>query len=103
MSKRLLVACLALALTMGQVPFALAESAPAAVEPDGGAIAAAVVSDLVYVPGKVATCVTSGALWTVVMLVTAGTYYKEAGDVVHSACTGRWALTGEDMMAKSEK
>jgi len=64
--------------------------------PDGGSVAAAVVSDLVYVPGKVGVCVGSAALWTVGMFLTAGVLYKECGELVHSACTGKWILTGED-------
>lgn len=82
----------------GAEPESAQTSAPTKEEPDGGAVAAAVVSNLFYVPGKLGTCIVSGALWTVVMAVTGGVFYKEAGNLVHGACTGKWVLTGEDMM-----
>ena len=71
-------------------------------EPGGGATAAAVVSDLIYVPGKAGTCVLSGALWTAAMVITGGTIYKEAGNFVHCACTGKWVIKGEDMASTKE-
>ncbi len=78
------------------------EAAPPQNEPDGGAVAGAVVSDLIYVPGKVLTCVLGGAFWTGAMVVTFGTIYKKAGDFAHDACTGKWVVRGADMMDSEE-
>jgi len=102
-TKRFVTFLVAAALTVSSASFSCAEDVTPKAEPDGGAIAAAVVSDLVWVPGKVAVCASSGVLWTVGMVLTAGTWYKECGDLVHSACTGKWVLTGEDMMGSPDK
>ncbi len=78
------------------------ETAPAQNGPDGGAVAGAVVSDLIYVPGKVVTCILGGAFWTGAMVVTFGTIYKEAGNFAHDACTGKWVVKGSDMVGDKE-
>ncbi len=101
--KRLTTTMLAIVMAVGCFTSSRAEeAAPAQTEPDGGATAAAVVSDLIYVPGKAGTCVLSGALWTAAMFLTAGTIYKQAGNFVHCACTGKWVVRGEDMMGTEE-
>lgn len=75
-----------------------ASDASAADQPPGaGATAAAVVSDVFYVPGKVAVCGVSGVLWIATMALTFGTLYDEAADFVKGGCGGRWVLTGEDI------
>jgi len=61
-----------------------------------GATAAAVVSDIVYVPGKAIVCGTSGVLWLVSMVVTLGALYRESANFVKGGCGGQWVLTGED-------
>ena len=48
-------------------------------------------------PGKTTVCVLSSGVWTVVMLVSAGTYYNEAGEIVKDSCGGKWLITGEDI------
>lgn len=68
--------------------------------PDGGSVAAAAVSNLFFIPGKTGTCVLSGVLWTAIMSLTGGTFYQEAGDLVHNACTGKWVLRGTDFASK---
>ncbi len=101
--KRLSVLFLAVALTVGCFGSSRGEeAAPAQNGPDGGAVAGAVVSDLIYVPGKVLTCVLGGAFWTGAMVVTFGTIYKEAGNFVHDACTGKWVVKGADMVGAKE-
>jgi hypothetical protein len=70
--------------------------------PGAGANTAAAITDMVYVPGKAATCATSGVLWAAGMLLTVGMIYKQAGDFVHWACTGKWVLTGEDMVGPAK-
>jgi hypothetical protein len=110
-SSRLTGMVLAAVLTVGCIPYGWAEDSwpvpeqcrPEQSGPSGGSIAAAVVSDIVYIPGKTVVCVTSGALWTVAMILSAGMIYKEAGDYVHDACTGKWVLTGEDFMGAEDK
>jgi len=62
-----------------------------------GATAAAVVSDVFYVPGKAIVCGVSSVLWLGTMALTFGTLYDEAADFVKGGCGGRWVLTGEDI------
>jgi hypothetical protein len=104
-SNRLIATVLAcIVLTVSCIPCSWAEDAPPTQSgPDGGAIAAAVVSDIIYVPGKAGACVLSGALWTVAMIITAGVCYKECGNFVHGVCTGKWVIRGEDMTGPKEK
>jgi len=98
LKNRLIVAGFAFALMVSFIPCSWAEDPmPARNEPSGGAVAGAVVSDIIYIPGKVCTCVLSGAFWTVGMVLTAGTIYKDAGCFVHNACGGKWVIRGEDM------
>lgn len=95
---RLKTMVLAVALTLSCVHCSWAEDAsPTQSEPSGGAVAAAVVSNLIYIPGKASTCALSGVLWTAAMCLTAGTIYKQAGEFVHGCCTGKWVIRGEDM------
>ncbi len=64
--------------------------------PGAGATAAAVASDVLYVPGKAIVCGMSGVLWVATMALTFGALYQEAADFVKGGCGGRWVLTGED-------
>ena len=66
-------------------------------EPSAGATAAAVASDVFYVPGKAIVCGVSGVLWVATMALTFGTLYQEAADFVKGGCGGQWVLTGEDI------
>ncbi len=92
---------LAVVLTLSCIHCSWAEEVPTTQsEPSGGAIAAAIVSDLIYIPGKASTCALSGVLWTAAMVLTAGTIYKKAGEFVHGCCTGKWVIKGEDMVSK---
>lgn len=61
-----------------------------------GATAAAVTSNIFYVPGKAIVCGLSGVLWTVTMALTFGTLYQESTDFVKGGCGGQWVLTGDD-------
>ena len=65
--------------------------------PGAGATAAAVVSDVFYVPGKAIVCGVSGVLWVATMALTFGALYQESADFVKGGCGGRWVLTGEDI------
>ena len=62
-----------------------------------GATAAAVASDVFYVPGKAIVCGVSGVLWVATMALTFGSLYQESADFVKGGCGGRWVLTGEDI------
>lgn len=96
--NRLMAMVLAVVLTVSCIPCSWAEDATQIQsDPDGGAVAAAAVSDLVYVPGKTGTCILSSILWSLAMTVTAGTCYKDCGNFVHEACAGKWVVKGEDM------
>jgi hypothetical protein len=102
-TNRLIAMVLAAALTVSYIPCSRAEDAPPTQSgPDGGSIAAAAVSDIIYVPGKTVSCASSGILWFVAMSVTLGSCYKNCGDFVHDACTGKWVLRGEDMSSIPE-
>jgi hypothetical protein len=65
--------------------------------PGGGATAAAVASDIFYVPGKAIVCGASGVLWVATMALTFGALYQESADFVKGGCGGQWVLTGEDI------
>ena len=97
--KKLIAMVLAVALTVSYIPCGWAEedAKPAQSGPDGGSYAGAAVSDIIYVPGKASTCALSGILWFMAMTLTAGVCYKDCGNFVHEACTGKWVIKGEDM------
>ena len=97
-SNRWIAALLVLLLIGTGVPPTWAEDAPRATEASGaGSTAAAVASDVFYVPGKAVVCGVSGVLWVATMALTFGTLYQEATDFVKGGCGGRWVLTGEDI------
>jgi hypothetical protein len=108
--NRLISMMLAATLAMGCITFSWAEESPPPPEqiqtaqqgPTGGDVAAAVVADFFYIPGKTAVCATSGVLWTAAMALTAGMLYKDAGDFVHDCCAGKWVLTGEEFMGPED-
>ena len=93
------VAALLTALLIGVSGLESRASDPSpADQPAGaGATAAAVVSDVFYVPGKAVVCGVSGVLWVATMALTFGALYDEAADFVKGGCGGRWVLTGEDI------
>jgi hypothetical protein len=62
-----------------------------------GATAAAVASDIFYVPGKAIVCGLSGLGWVITMTLTFGALYQESADFVKGGCGGQWVLTGEDI------
>lgn len=96
--NRLMALIAAVALSMSCVPCTWADVPPTQSGPDGGSYAGAVVSDIIYIPGKVETCAISGVLWFVAMTTTMGTCYKNCGAFVHDACTGKWLIKGPDMV-----
>jgi hypothetical protein len=65
--------------------------------PGAGATAAAVASDVFYVPGKAVVCGVSGVLWVATMALTFGALYQDAADFVQGGCGGQWVLTGKDI------
>jgi hypothetical protein len=97
-SKRWIGALLATALIVSSVPQSWGQGrSQAQTEPGAGATAAAVASNVLYVPGKVIVCTTSGVLWIATMALTLGTLYREAGEFVEGGCGGKWVVTPEDM------
>jgi len=108
--RRLMAMILAAVLTVSCIPCGWAEDAlpqpeqdqPSQGGPSGGDVAAAVVSDILYIPGKTVACVMSSALWTVAMALTLGMAHREAGDLVHDVCAGKWVLTGEEFMGPED-
>jgi hypothetical protein len=83
-------------------PCSWAQDAPPKAEPESCSTPGSVISNFIYIPGKAVSCVVSGVLWTGVMVLTAGTMYKQAGDMVRDTCTGKWVLTGKDMEEPAE-
>ncbi len=74
-----------------------ARAADPSSDDEAGSTAAAVVSDLFYVPGKAVVCGVSGVLWVATMALTFGALYQEAADFVRGGCGGKWVLTGQDI------
>jgi hypothetical protein len=96
-SSRWIAALLVVLLIGTGAPTAWADERSQSTEPTAGATAAAVVSDIFYVPGKAIVCGASGVLWVATMAVTFGALYQEATDFVKGGCGGKWVLTGEDI------
>ena len=70
---------------------------PTADKPGTAEEVAAGFTNVLYVPGKALFCGTTGILWVVFMLVTAGVAYDEAARFVKAGCGGKWIVRGEDM------
>ncbi len=58
---------------------------------------AAGFANIIYVPSKVGFCIASGGSWLLALVLSRGTAYNLASDVVRAGCGGRWALRGEDI------
>jgi hypothetical protein len=102
--NRLIAIVSAIMLTVSCIPNSWAENTqPTQSGPSGGAVTAAVVSDIIYVPGKAIVCAASGTLWTAAMFLTFGVCYNECGNFVHDVCSGKWVITGNDMVRTKEK
>ena len=86
-----------LLIGIGVLESRASDPSPADQPVGAGATAAAVVSDVFYVPGKAAVCGVSGVVWVATMALTLGTLYNEATNFVKGGCGGRWLLTGEDI------
>jgi len=110
-NRRCIVMVLTAFLMVSSISFSRAEETapqreqnhPEQSGPSGGAVAAAVIADFFYIPGKVGVCITSSALYTIGMALTGGMIYREAGNFVHDSCGGTWVLTGEDFMGAEDK
>ena len=96
------VVLIALLIATGVSP-SWAQDTPGTSAPGAGATAAAVASDVIYVPGKAIVCGMSGVLWVATMAVTFGALYQEAADFVRGGCGGRWVLTAEDIKPPAER
>src|SRR5262245_53659310 len=71
---------------------------PTPARPTTGDEVAAGFTNVLYVPGKALFCGSTGFLWLVFMLVTAGVAYNEGARFVKAGCGGKWLVTGEDMV-----
>lgn len=80
-------------------PAAWAQSAtPATAQPPTSSQeVAAGFADILYVPAKVGFCILSGASWLTALILSGGTAYNVASDVVRAGCGGKWVLRGEDI------
>ena len=102
MMKSRLVAIAMGVIVSGFSPYGWAQDIYPKAESKSCSTAGSVISNFIYIPGKAVSCVVSGALWTAVMVLTAGTMYKQAGDMVRDTCTGKWVLTAKDMEEPAE-
>jgi hypothetical protein len=71
---------------------------PAKEEPSDGLAVAAVVTNVFYLPGKVAVCSISAGLSVVVMTLTLGADYKDVASVVTDGCGGKWSVKSKDLL-----
>src|SRR5260370_36332377 len=84
-------------LIVASAPRSWAEDASQAKgEGSAGATAAAVVSDVFYVPGKAIVCGVGSVLWLRTMALTFGTLYHQAADLLKGCCGRRGLLSRED-------
>ncbi len=59
---------------------------------------AAVFADILYVPIKgLFLCPVSGGLWATALVLSGGTAYNVATDVVRAGCGGKWVVKGGDI------
>ncbi len=65
--------------------------------PTGSQGTAAGFADIIYVPSKVGFCIVSGASWLLALVLSGGTAYNVATDVIRGGCGGKWVLRGEDI------
>jgi len=59
--------------------------------------ATAVAANTFYVPGKVITCATGGAVSFLMMALTFGTAYRHVASLLDEGCGGKWVLGADDM------
>jgi hypothetical protein len=73
-------------------------AAPATAQPPTGSQStAAGFANIIYVPSKVGFCIVGGASWLLALVLSGGTAYNVASDVIAASCGGKWALRGEDI------
>ncbi len=80
-------------------PAAWAQTAtPATAQPPTSSQStAAGFANIIYVPSKVGFCIVGGASWLLALVLSGGTAYNVATDVVRGGCGGKWVLRGEDI------
>jgi hypothetical protein len=69
-------------------------------EPTQGDAIGAGFLNVVYVPGKVITCVAGATAATVLMLLSFGSGYSAATGIFKEGCAGTWVLTPEHVSGK---
>ncbi len=63
---------------------------------------AAVFADILYVPiTGLFLCPVSGGLWATTLVLSGGTAYNVATDVVRGGCGGKWVVKGGDIHSAS--
>ncbi len=78
-------------------PATWAQSPPPAGAPTTEQQTAAGAANIVYIPAKAIFCIGSGVTWLGVLVLSGGTAYNLATDVVRAGCGGKWALEGTDI------
>lgn len=82
---------------------ALAQQAPAGLEPSEAQKTGAALMNVFHVPGKAIVC-TLGTAGTIGLLVlTFGSAYRRAADVFEEGCGGDWVITGEHLSGKIQR
>jgi hypothetical protein len=100
--KRFGILVLVSLMLLNVLNFAAWAQSPAPVaEPSEGQKNAAGMADIVYVPAKTLFCIGSGVSWLGVLILSGGTAYNMATDVVRAGCGGKWVLHGEDIQYSS--
>lgn len=66
-------------------------------EPSAAYDVGAGLVNVLYVPGKVTTCVVGAAVGVALLALTLGTGYKAAVALGREGCGGKWVVTGEDL------
>ena len=70
---------------------------------DGAWEFAAIVTNVIRIPGKAAICGAAALTGTVALLLTYGTQHEAAGRVWSEGCSGKWTVTAADLKPKGEE
>jgi hypothetical protein len=103
--KRIGIAVLALVLVQHLIilPMAWSQSAArtAPEEVTSTHRTAAGFANVLYVPSKVGFCIVGGATWLTIMVLSGGTGYNVATNVVRAGCGGDWLVYADDIRLRS--
>ncbi len=64
---------------------------------------AAGAANIVYIPAKTLFCIGGGVSWLGVLVLSGGTAYNLATEIVRAGCGGKWVLEGADIHLASSQ